>query len=74
MLDITKPIQTVKGQRVIGLTIKEHNGVGNKVTYPLKGSIVVKEKPLQLEYCIWTLDGIYDIVFGNHSEKNLVYG
>lgn len=72
MLDITKSIQTKDGKRVIGLKIVEKNGSGQKVTYPLKGSIVVREKPLKLEYCIWTLDGIYDIVFNNHDEMNLV--
>lgn len=73
MLDITRPLHTKSGKRVIGLKIKEHNCVGNKVTYPLKGSIVIREKPLKLEYCIWTLDGIYDIVFNTHEEMNLVW-
>lgn len=73
-MDITKPIKTKSGHRVIGLEIIECNSNGDKVTYPLKGSIVVREKPLKLEYCIWSLDGIYDIVFNNHDEMNLVYG
>lgn len=72
MIDITKPHRTKEGKRVIDLTYVPYNSCGNKVTYPIKGTIVVREKPRKLEYCIWSEDGRYDVVWGNHSEKDLV--
>jgi hypothetical protein len=72
LIDITRPIKTKSGKRVIGLKYKEYNSCGKRVTYPLKGSIVVREKPLKLEYCIWSEDGIYDVVWKKNSELDIV--
>lgn len=55
---------TCGGKPVIGLEIVLHNSQGIEVTYPVKGSVVIKEKPLKLEYRIWSLDGRADVVWG----------
>lgn len=55
---------TCGGRRVIGLKIELHNNIGREVTYPVKGSVVIKEKPLKLEYRTWSLDGRADVVWG----------
>lgn len=72
MIDITKPVKTRNGKRVLGLARVTHNSAGALVTYPLKGSVVLREKPLKLDYRIWSDDGKYDVVWGNHPEKDLI--
>lgn len=62
-IDLSKEY-TCGGKRVIGLNIQLHNSVGNEVTYPVKGSVVLREKPLKLQYRIWSLDGRADVVWG----------
>lgn len=54
-----------KGKRVINLHIELYNSCGDEVTYPVKGNIVVREKPFKTEYCIWSLSGLADVVWGN---------
>lgn len=72
MINIEKKYRTKSGKRVVGLQYTPKNSNGAKVTYPIKGSIVVREKPIKLEFCIWSEDGIYDIVWGNKEELNLI--
>lgn len=72
MIDTTKSVKTLNNKRIIGLKRVPYNFLGELVTYPLKGSIVVREKPLKLEYCIWSDNGIFDVVWGNHPEKNII--
>ena len=55
---------TCGGKRVIGLKIELYNSAGQEVTYPVKGSVVVREKPLKLSFRIWSLDGREDVVWG----------
>lgn len=58
--------------RVTNLEIKLHNSNGDEVTFPVKGSIIVrtyKTKPPKLEYCAWTLDGRYCVGIGNENSK-----
>lgn len=69
-IDVTKPHKTRKGQRVVGLYIDLHDDNGDEVTYPVKGSIVVRERPERLEYCIWTLKG--EKWVGSESPGDLV--
>lgn len=69
MIDVTKRY-TCGGKRVINLQIVTHNSCGERVTYPVKGSVVVREKPLKLDYRIWSLDGEADVVW--HKGENLV--
>jgi hypothetical protein len=66
--------KTRLGQRVVGLKVVPYNDAGRKVTYPIKGSIVRKEKPLKLEYTIWSAEGICDVVFGTRSGDDLIEG
>lgn len=63
MIDINKKY-TCNGKRVTNLTIVLKNSLGENVTYPVKGSIVIREKPLKLKYAIWSIDGKNDIVWG----------
>lgn len=72
MIDITKEYRTKSGKKIIGLSYIPLNNYDNKVTYPIKGSIVVKEKPLKLKYQIWSEDGKVDIVWNNNSKEDLV--
>ena len=72
MLDLAKQFRTRDGRRVIDLRYEPYNSAGHKVTYPIKGNIVTREKPLKCEYHIWSEDGIFDVVFRRHSEKDLV--
>lgn len=32
----------------------------------------MKGKPLKLKYCIWSIDGQWDVVWGAHKHLNLV--
>jgi hypothetical protein len=50
-------LKTKSGHRIIGVKYEEYNSLGNKVTFPIKGSIVLREKPRKLKYCIWRKDG-----------------
>jgi hypothetical protein len=72
MIDIRKKYCTKSGKRVIGLEYVPFNSCGYKVTYPIKGSIVVCEKPVKLKFCIWSENGIFDIVWNNQEELNLI--
>jgi len=72
MIDITKPITTRNGKRIVGLTRVPMNSNGELVTYPLKGSIVIREKPRKYEYCIWSDNGEYDVVWGNNKNKDII--
>ena len=68
MIDINKTYRTRSGKRVIGLKYVPLNSNGEKVTYPIKGSIIVREKPFKARYQIWSEDGITDVVFKNYSK------
>lgn len=69
MLDLTKQYRTRTGKRVIALQYNPKNWVGNPTTFPIKGSIVVREKPLKLRYQIWCENGKAQIhAFGDHPD------
>lgn len=73
-IDVTKQYRC-GGKRVVNLTIERHNACGNEVTYPVKGSVVVREKPLKLEYRIWSIDGVADVVWNRgHNLKEVENG
>ena len=72
MIDINKKYRTREGKRVYSLNYVPLNSCGEKVTYPIKGSIVVREKPLKYRYQIWSEDGITDVVFGKNKKDDLV--
>ena len=66
MIDPSKKY-TCNGKRVIGLEIKltvtYADGTEHPVTYPVKGSVVMREKPLRLDYRIWSIDGKADVIW-----------
>jgi len=66
-IDPTKKY-TCGGHRVINLHIKLQNSSGQEVTYPVKGTVVLREKPWKTEYRIWSLNGKSDIVFGKGDD------
>lgn len=71
-IDVTKTYKTRDGKTVENLQIVLHNSVGNEVTYPVKGTIVVRTKPRRkTEYALWSLDGRADVVWGHHKERDL---
>jgi hypothetical protein len=72
MIDITKTYKTVSGKRVINLSYVPFNSNGDKATYPIKGTIIVREKPLKKKYYIWSEDGIGDVVLNSELNNNLV--
>jgi hypothetical protein len=72
-IDISKPLKTRSGKRVINVFRITHNDKGEEVTYPLKGTIVLSEKPMKVTYHIWSNEGFSDIVFRNMKDKDLVY-
>jgi len=67
MIDLSKKY-TCGGKRVINLKIELNvtyaDGTEHPVTYPVKGSVVVREKPFRCEYRIWSIDGKADVVWG----------
>jgi len=67
-IDPSKEYQTRSGRRVISLHISMYNSCGNEVTYPVKGSVVVREKPLRLRYSIWSLDGRENVVWPSEGD------
>jgi hypothetical protein len=73
MIDITKKY-TCNGKRVVNLEIVLYNSVGNLVTYPVKGTIILSEEPWCTKYAIWSIDGIADVVWGNGHNLKLSEG
>lgn len=69
-IDISKRYKTVSGKNVIIHEIVLKNSVGDSVTYPVKGNIIENGK--QPVYCIWSLYGVYDVVWGNKNHLDLV--
>ena len=72
MIDINKTYRTAEGKRVYNLNYVPFNSCGEKVTYPIKGSIIVREKPFKTRYQIWSEDGITDVVFGKNKKDDLI--
>lgn len=69
MLDLTKSYVTREGHRVTNLQYVPFNSSGNKVTFPIKGSVVIKGKRSSI-YRIWKEDGS-ESIFGE-SKWDLV--
>lgn len=62
-IDVKKKYKTRDGRRVVNLYVKPYNEIGEKVTYPVKGTIVTQEKPFDGQYMIWCMDGKADSVW-----------
>lgn len=71
-IDISRPVKTRDGKRIVGLIRVPTNSTGRTVTYPLKGSVIMREKPLKMEYCIWSDEGLNDVVWGYRPELDLI--
>jgi hypothetical protein len=50
-------LTTRDGKRVILVAYIPTNLRGEFVTFPIKGTIVERERPVKFRYQIWTLDG-----------------
>jgi len=72
MIDLGKIQTTRGGKRVIALRYVPRNSAGRKVTFPIKGTVIEREKPLRTSYQIWTEDGEVDPVWGRNPERDLV--
>ena len=57
-----KHYKTINGRTVIILEIRTHNSAGKEVTYPVKGTIILQDKPLKTRYEIWSINGFIDVV------------
>lgn len=56
---------TYNGKRVIIHDIVLYNSCGNEVTYPVKCTVIMNEKPRKTKFKIFSLDGREDVVWGN---------
>ena len=56
-IDPNKNYKTTSGKRVVNIYIVLENSCGNEATFPVKGTIVLSQKPWKASYGIWTLDG-----------------
>lgn len=62
---------TRNGKRVVGIKIVEKNSAGRPVTYPVKGTIILREKHLKTKYQIWSIYGEVNTAFPD-PENNLL--
>jgi len=63
---------TSNGKRVINIKIELYNSCGNEVTYPVKGTIVVSEKPFKTKYAIWSLNGKANVMCNSVHDLTIV--
>ena len=61
-IDPKKQYVTKDGKRIEGLNIVLHNSCGDEVTFPVKGTVILREKPRKTKYTIWTLDGRHSVL------------
>lgn len=72
-IDPNKEYRTRSGCQVMGLKIVPRNSAGGLVTYPVKGTVIRREKPRKIEYQIWSIYGETNVVWpGLKSEDDLV--
>jgi hypothetical protein len=50
-------LTTRNGKKIVGVQYKPFNSIGNRVTFPIKGTIILSEKPTKKRYQIWTIEG-----------------
>jgi hypothetical protein len=72
MIDLNKKYKTRNGCKVILHDIVLFNSVGGKVSYPVKGTVIVKDKPRKTTMMIWSEEGLSDIVWGSNKGFDLV--
>ncbi len=71
-IKLDKQYRTRDGKRVVLHEITLYNSALREVTYPVKGTIIHREKPLKQEYFIWSLDGRADVTFSGRENLDLV--
>ena len=72
-IDPKKEYKTRSGHRVVDIKIELYNSNGDEVTYPVKGSIVIRENPRKLKYSIWSLTGLTNVVWPDQfSQEDLI--
>ena len=75
-IDLKKKYKTRDGHKVELHDIVLENSCGGLVTYPVKGTIYLDGKKnwghQETRYTGWSIYGIQDVVFGNHSEWDLI--
>ena len=65
--------KTVSGAKVTNLKYVPFNSAGDKVTYPVKGTIWRKKNSRTVpEYCIWSIQGKRDVVWNRWEKDELV--
>lgn len=62
--------KTIKGKKVYIHEYKPYNSANNKVTFPLKGTIVLGKR--KKEFCIWTIEGKASVLKDHMTEKNII--
>lgn len=60
-IDPSKKYRTRNGKAVVCIEVVLYNSVGHEVTNPVKGTIVLREKPWKTAFGIWTLDGRWNV-------------
>jgi hypothetical protein len=48
------------------------NSAGNEVTFPIKGTIVLREKPYKTTFNVWTKNGINEPVWNSNSDFDII--
>lgn len=59
-------VYTCGGHLVVNLEIVLHNSAGRKVTYPVKGTVLIGAR--RKDYRIWSINGQADVIWG-HGEN-----
>jgi len=72
IITLDKKYKTRDGKRVELHAITEYNSCGAKVTYPVKGTIILREKPIKIRYMIWSINGVTDVVWNKFSNLDLI--
>lgn len=64
-INLTKPLKTKNGYRVVNPVFvpKNSSGDGSYVTFPIKGTIILRENPLKTSYQVWQLNGSAGLPF-----------
>jgi len=68
-ISLKKKYITGMGHRVTHMKIVPKNSAGRLVTYPVKGTVIVRENPLKIEQGVWTMEGIENVVWGDESDN-----
>jgi len=72
IINISKPVRTKCGLRVVNLKRVPINSAGRKVTFPIKGTIILREKSdyqrQKTEYGIWTDNGRFDVLSKHYMD------